>query len=257
MLLSLVLSSLASLATVNGHSSGTSQPSREQALANAWAKTGDCASATLAGLCGAAAVAVNHTHAPVVTVAAGGAPPNSTAAFGPHTMFEIASMTKVFTAIAFHRLVREGLMQETDTVGDVIGVSVHPPVSNITMRELISHTSGLLLLPDNLHGSPSNSFTNYSAVDLFNYLGSVHTLRTRGRFLYSNLGFGLLGYLMELHMKQPYEKLLADLILIPLGMNGTKVELSTSEWNHLVAPGRYKNGSVAERRTPYGILKGQ
>ena len=39
-------------------------------------------------------------------------------------------------------------------------------VANITVRELISHTSGLAKLPSNLHGTPANPFTGYTDQDL-------------------------------------------------------------------------------------------
>ena len=61
------------------------------------------------------------------------------------------------------------------------------------MREILSHHSGLARLPSNLHGSPQNQFTNYTQQDLYAYLSNITTLPTRGSFLYSNLGFGLLG----------------------------------------------------------------
>ncbi len=72
----------------------------------------------------------------------------------------------------------------------------------------------------------------------------------RGRFLYSNLGFGLLGYLMELKTGSSYEHLVYTQLLEPLQMHDTKIVLNPQVWHHDVAPGYQKNGSFAERNTP-------
>ena len=74
--------------------------------------------------------------------------------------------------------------------------------------------------------------------------------RRRGRFLYSNLGFGLLGYLMELKTGIAYEDLVFTQLLEPLEMYNTAIVLSSQVWRHDVAPGYGKNGSFAERNTP-------
>lgn len=73
---------------------------------------------------------------------------------------------------------------------------------------------------------------------------------SRGRFLYSNLGFGLLGYLMELKTGISYEKLVFTQLLAPLNMYDTKIVLSSQAWSHDVARGYRKNGTFAERNTP-------
>ena len=47
-------------------------------------------------------------------------------------------------------------------------------------------------------------------------------------------------------------------MLAPLGMNDTKIVLTAAQWRTAVAPGRNSTtGQVAERNTPYGVLKGQ
>eukprot|EP01052_Picozoa_sp_SAG31_P015366 SAG31_NODE_985_length_10549_cov_2.605339_11_plen_121_part_00 len=78
-----------------------------------------------------------------------------------------------------------------------------------------------------------------------------------GTFLYSNLGFGLLGHLLELRTGLSYERLLHASVLAPLNMSDSKIALTTKEWAQNVAPGLDKQGVLAERNTPYGVLKGQ
>ena len=82
------------------------------------------------------------------------------------------------------------------------------------------------------------------------YLSPSLVVRRRGRFQYSNLGFGLLGYLMELNTGSSYEQLVYTQLLEPLKMYNTKIVLSSQVWHHDVAPGHQKNGSFAERNTP-------
>ena len=180
--------------------------------------------------------------------------------FVDNALFEIGSLTKVFTAVAFQRLVAHGDMALNDTVGSILRpynlTFRNHSVGTIQMRELLSHTSGVARLPGNLHGSACNHFTNYSRDDLFSYLSNITELSSRGTFLYSNFGFGLLGYLMQLYMGIEYEQLCKQLVFGPIGMRDTNVTLSRGAWRRQVAPGVH-NGLPTERSTPYGVLQGQ
>lgn len=67
---------------------------------------------------------------------------------------------------------------------------------------------------------------------------------------YSNLAFGLLGRLLELKAGVPYETIVREALLTPLGMADTKIFLTPAEWENSVAPGRNASGQFAERNTP-------
>ena len=233
-----------------------SEHARASCLAKAWSTTGTCHASRFAGRCGViAAVTDRAGGAPVIVQvpAGGGSPAAPTATFGLETLFEIASNTKVLTAIAFHCLVARGELRLNDTLAELLPPTVHfanASVGSIRMDELLSHTSGLARLPSNLHGTPQNQFTNYTAADLYSYLSSVSDLPTRGSFLYSNLAFGLLGHLMELKTGRGFEELVTSEVLAPLGMGDTKITLTPAAWRSQVAPGLDSKGQRAERNTP-------
>ena len=108
----------------------------------------------------------------VVQGSAGVQLPSPTHFVANRTLFEIASNTKVLTAIATQRLVAEGTLGLGSTLAELWGAAAvagwnqSVGVANISVRELISHTSGLAKLPSNLHGTPANPFTGYTEQDL-------------------------------------------------------------------------------------------
>ena len=158
---------------------------RAQGLVDAWARTGSCNATRFAARCGVVAALVTSGGAPTVVQAASGAGASGPGAqFGLDTLFEIASNTKVLTAITFHRLVQEGILSEDATLRSMLPADkfnvtfANPQVGTITMREILSHHSGLPRLPSNLHGTPANHFTNYSQRDLFFFLSNLQELPT-------------------------------------------------------------------------------
>ena len=95
-----------------------------------------------------------------------------------------------------HRLVQEGIVTVNTTLQSLllsalptpINLSyVNPKVGTITMREILSHSSGLPRLPTNLHGTPQNQFTSYSQTDLFSFLGSLTSLPSVDNPLFPSL----------------------------------------------------------------------
>lgn len=233
-------------------------------LLDAWATTGSCDASRFRGRCGA--IAALHTPdgakpGPLLAQAAAGADPspNASAVFDPDTLFEVASNTKVFTAVVFQRLVVEGRLSNTDTLGSLLPTLTfrNESVASITLQELVTHTSGLPKLPPNMHcAGCSNPFTGYTSQDLYDCLEDTETLPKRGKFLYSNLGFGLLGHLLELKENKPYEQLVNEKLFVPLGMINTKIVMTESDWQ-ATAIGLNSSGGFAERLGPYGVLKGQ
>jgi hypothetical protein len=98
---------------------------------------------------------------------------------------------QVFTAITMEWMAVQGVIRVNDTLNEILKVTTtpiprwqDPAVGTLTLRELATHTSGLPKLPSNLHGTPQNIFTGYTDADLFQFLGNLSSLPTRGSFLY-------------------------------------------------------------------------
>ncbi len=150
------------------------------------------------------------------------------------TLFEIGSITKVFTALALADMAREGLVALDDPVRKWLPDSVKVPTRDgqeITLAHLASHTSGLPRLGRILEfqavGNPLNPFARFSVEDLYKTLATSSLAATPGtKYAYSNLGAGLLGHALARRAGMDYEELLRRRILVPLEMNDTRIALS-------------------------------
>ncbi|CAN5738309.1 serine hydrolase [soil metagenome] len=147
------------------------------------------------------------------------------------SVFEIGSITKVFTAVLLAEMVRRGEVSFDDPVAKYLPATVTMPSrdgSQITLGQLSTQTSGLPRLPANMRpGDPLNPYADYSVEQLYEFL-SGHTLtRAPGaQFEYSNLGVGLLGHALALRAGMSYEALVKERVLLPLGMRHTAITLS-------------------------------
>lgn len=144
------------------------------------------------------------------------------------TVFEIGSITKVFTATLLADMVEDGVVSLDDPVSDLLPDSVSVPTRGekaITLLHLTTQTSGLSRLPNNLRpANQRNPYADYSVDQLYEYLGSTGLLSEPGeKYLYSNAGVGLLGHALALKAGKDYEALAIERILDPLGMNDTRI----------------------------------
>lgn len=161
------------------------------------------------------------------------------------TLFEIGSITKVFTATLLAGAVAQGTIELDDPVQSAFPETVRVPRSGtheITFRDLATHTSGLPRLPGNLMPLWKMIFSNqvrspyarYGADNLYAFLNDHSLQREPGAELeYSNLGFGLLGHALEVRVGKDYEDLVVGRICEPLGMNDTKIMLDAEEISRL------------------------
>jgi serine-type D-Ala-D-Ala carboxypeptidase/endopeptidase len=145
-----------------------------------------------------------------------------------HTLFEIGSVTKTFTATILASMVLDGTVSLDDPVEKYLPSDVRVPSRNgkqITLLNLATQNSGLPRLPTNLKPSdPNDPYADYSLDDLYAFLNSYTLPRDPGQmFEYSNLGVGLLGDALANRAGEPYAKLLQDRVLTPLHMNETTV----------------------------------
>jgi CubicO group peptidase (beta-lactamase class C family) len=150
-----------------------------------------------------------------------------------NTIFEIGSITKVFTSLILADMVSRGEVALDDPAGKYLPKQVRLPErsgKSITLLDLATHTSGLPRLPGNLKPKdPSNPYAGYSLDDLYEFLSSYTLPRDPGsEFEYSNLGGGLLGHLLAYRAGTDYEDLIRNRITQPLGMSDTGIALSSS-----------------------------
>ena len=113
------------------------------------------------------------------------------------TVFEIGSITKVFTAILLADLAAEGALELETPVQRLLGPDVAVPTRNaaeITLLNLTTHSSGLPRMPNNFRPADAgNPYADYTVAQLYEFLASHELERDIGAEVeYSNLGTGLL-----------------------------------------------------------------
>ena len=158
------------------------------------------------------------------------------------TVFEIGSVTKVFTSIVLADLELSGDLALDTPVQSLLGDEVRVPVrdgAEITLGHLATHSSGLPRLPDNLAPADwANPYADYTVEHLYEFLAGHKLARDIGEAVeYSNLGYGLLGQVARARERAvDYETLITQRILEPLEMSDTAVELTPPSRERL-APG--------------------
>lgn len=174
-------------------------------------------------------------------------------------LFEIGSITKVFTATILAHLITDGTVKPGATVNHYFRFRFNEK-SSIRLTELASHTSGIPRLPSNLISerfAPGNPYKNYTAQDLENYLKNDLKLLSKPgtAYTYSNTGAGLLGTALGISQNSTYPVLLQTCIFdrykmtqsfssrknmedrLVRGMNESGEEVSNWDWDALAGAG--------------------
>jgi serine-type D-Ala-D-Ala carboxypeptidase/endopeptidase len=172
-----------------------------------------------------------------------------------NSVFEIGSISKVFTATVLAEMVQEGKVHLDDPVQKYLPASVHMPTRNgkvITLGNLSEQNSGLPRMPGNFHpADPANPYADYSVQQMYDFLSSYQLTRDPGeQFEYSNLGVGLLGHVLSLAAGKPYEELERDRVWAPLGMTHTAITLTPWMKAHLASGHDEQGGVVANWDIP-------
>jgi CubicO group peptidase (beta-lactamase class C family) len=147
------------------------------------------------------------------------------------TVFEIGSMTKVFTSLVLMDMARRGEVALTDPVAKFLPPNVKIPERNgrkITLADLSTQSSGLPRLPSNFTPKDAaNPYADYSIQQMYDFLSGHQLTRDIGaQYEYSNLGVGLLGHALSLRAGMSYEALVRSRICDPLGMSDTRIVLT-------------------------------
>jgi len=146
------------------------------------------------------------------------------------TIFEIGSMTKVFTSLLLADAVERNEVALTDPVAKYLPATVNVPQRGraITLQDLANHTSGLPRMPSNFAPKDAaNPYADYSVEQMYQFLSGYQLTRDVGaQYEYSNFGGGLLGHILARRAGMDYEALVKARITGPLGMRDTTVGLT-------------------------------
>lgn len=151
----------------------------------------------------------------------------------PQTQYHVASVTKVFTASLAVILHERGVIDldrpVVDYLPDGVNISTTPEIgAEITLRQLASHTSGL---PRGVPG-PVQSVEGHYKLEpqkLYGLLAEVRLESKPGTAeSYSNLGYGVLGHVLELAADKPFHQLMDELLCEPLKLKQTAIQADDS-----------------------------
>jgi serine-type D-Ala-D-Ala carboxypeptidase/endopeptidase len=162
------------------------------------------------------------------------------------TLFEIGSITKVFTAIALARLAEEGRLSLDQPIRPLLEAQVKLADwkgREVTLEHLATHTATLPRASARMLGharrNPTNPYRDYTVEDLHSDLAAFVPGPELGRaFDYSNFGYGVLGHLLALVAGEPYEPLVTRLACAPLALPDTVVTLRDEQRARLL-PGHF------------------
>jgi CubicO group peptidase (beta-lactamase class C family) len=152
-------------------------------------------------------------------------------------VFEIGSITKIFTATLLAQRVQKGALKLDEPVRRLVPFNLKTPQRggvDVTLKHLAGHTSGMCHQPPRIgfhafiHGHSRDPFWDYDQARFEHFLQEEMNLDfTPGeKYQYSNLGMSLVGYVLSRKTGKSYETLLQEDIFSPLGMKCSSTEFS-------------------------------
>lgn len=130
------------------------------------------------------------------------------------TMFRVASITKMATALVTLMLAEDGAFRLDDPIAPLLpDGAAEPALQGITIRQLLCHTSGLRDVPAYTHALNKGQ--------AFQQVLRTSGVRGGNDMVYCNFGFGLLGCMMEYVTGQSIEAIFQKRLFHPLGMRAT------------------------------------
>lgn len=168
-----------------------------------------------------------------------GSPGDKNGKLDGDAVFEIGSITKVFTSLLLAEMARRGEVSITDPVSLYLPPMIKLPrfdEKEIALLDLATHTSGLPEFPSNLKSrDEANPLAEYSVAQMYEFLSKYKLTRNvGGQYEYSSLGTGLLGHALALKAGTSYEDLLVKRICQPLNLQNTRITLDPAMQARLV-----------------------
>ena len=159
------------------------------------------------------------------------------------TLFELGSVTKAYTGLLLADAVQRRQVELDTPVAELLPPGITMPMRDkvaITLRHLALHNSGLPRLPPRIaqHASAPDPYAKYGEEVLYADLVQTKLDATPGtQIMYSNYGFGLLGFALGRKLGGGYQAILAERVLGPLALTDTYLAVPVGE------RGRLANGT--------------
>ena len=164
---------------------------------------------------------------------------------GPNTLFEIGSVTKLFTVHIFNELEKLEIISRTDLLSKYLPEEIYNGkkwANQIRLVDIVTHTSGLPSFDstkdlETIEGFDSEDpFSVFNSNFILNTLKELDTISEYGKVSYSNFGFGVLGYVLEEITNTSFENLFENFIKIDLGLTNTYLRIPEEQVINVAIP---------------------
>lgn len=170
------------------------------------------------------------------------------------TIYRVGSISKCFTGVLLLQLCEQGVVRLDDLVEShfpeikqLDGYADHEP---ITLRQLGSHTAGLVREPD-LVGAASGPIEGWEDKVIASIPTTSFEYAPGVCFSYSNIGYGILGLVLSRAVRQPFMDRVTESIIDPLGLEMTSFILTPEMWSHLATGYVVDRDGVANSEVPF------
>lgn len=170
-----------------------------------------------------------------------------------HTAFQIASVTKQFTAAGVMRLVEKEKIRLDDTLGKYVP-EVPSKWAGVTIRQLLNQVSGIPNYNAGERLDPNRIYTKAEIIDLMRDVPM--TSEPGARWEYSNTNYFLLGMVIEKASGKPYADYMRKNVFEPLGMDETVVNakglaIERAAAGYSPSQGKWMRTGIGDPGLPY------
>lgn len=203
-----------------------------------------------------ASVLVVHDGKPVVRRAFGRSDLEAGTAATPSTNYRLASISKQFTSAAILLLAEDGRLDLDDPVRTWLP-SLPAAAQPVTIRHLLTHTSGLVDYEDVIPGSMTWQLRDADVLKLLESQDRTYFTPGSG-YRYSNSGYALLALIVERASGRDYPGFLRERIFLPLGMAGTLAYVREGApvphraWGYSLVDGRWQRTDQSQTSAVLG-----
>lgn len=172
------------------------------------------------------------------------------------TIYQLGSVTKLFTGHVLAHLIEQGEMTLTDRLAtffpELDSFPIPPDGTPVTVRDIATHSAEFPHYPENLERQDPHPIKGYTKAAMLTGIRQVDIDTAVGyRYNYSNFGYGVLGLAMEFRTDTTYDALVQRHILEPYGMTSSSAVQADTIKNLLAVP--YVAVNPEQRTEPWDM----